>query len=370
MLNADCESRVCQSSICLAIEDSRDQQLSVLQAQNSKLHDQLNQLKQAVDEEQLQTNTVERRERRLEQQQQQEEDDLSDYDDVDYDDEATISFEETNSSNTEVIQSATHDLDKWNSSCAERPGPHSCMCEQIDVATLSASRWNTEFLGNRPVLINFPEGAASWTDPSLWMLDRLRRRYGQAEVMVGYSDLLVKNRGRGYNMMRLRDYIDYHMLASISVTNSSVDGVKAAIRGGEFDQSHLQQQDLTSGPRGDLKTAQKDSGLYVFDSDFYPESDLRDSMHQPSFLPSDFETTQTLWFMGKANSSVAFHRHEDSWCGLVQGQKRWWLYPPHMTPPGGPFPSFEQQDWVDNILPILSPRHKPLQCEQRAGQIL
>merc|ERR1719161_1665319 len=41
-----------------------------------------------------------------------------------------------------------------------------------------------------------------------------------------------------------------------------------------------------------------------------------------------------------------------------------------MTPPGGPFPSFEQQDWVEKILPILSPRHKPVQCEQKGGQIL
>lgn len=229
---------------------------------------------------------------------------------------------------------------------------------------------SSENVDCRPVLINFPEGAASWTDPSLWMLNRLRDRYGQVDVMVGYSDLLVKNRGRGYNLMRLRDYIDYHMLTSISTTNRSVSGVKAAIQGGEFDQSSVQQRGFKFGQRIDLKDAQKDGGLYVFDSDFYPESDLRESMHQPSFLPSDLETTQTLWFMGKANSSVAFHRHEDSWCGLVQGQKRWWLYPPHMTPPGGPFPSFEQQDWVEKILPILSPRHKPVQCEQKGGQIL
>ena len=42
--------------------------------------------------------------------------------------------------------------------------------------------------------------------------------------------------------------------------------------------------------------------------------------HQPSFLPSDPATTQTLWFVGKPNSSVAFHRHEDSWCALAHGQ--------------------------------------------------
>ena len=102
MLHQDCESGVCQSSICLAGEESKDQQLSVLQAQNAKLVEELSQRK---------------KERRIEQQQQEEED-LSDYDDVDYDDEATTSFQEIDS-NAQVIQSH----DKWNSSCAERPGP-------------------------------------------------------------------------------------------------------------------------------------------------------------------------------------------------------------------------------------------------------
>lgn len=41
-----------------------------------------------------------------------------------------------------------------------------------------------------------------------------------------------------------------------------------------------------------------------------------------------------------------------------------------MTPPGGPFPSFEQEEWIDRVLPTLSPRQRPLQCEHKAGQIL
>jgi len=423
MLDSDCQSGACEGSVCKAPKPTGNNQSSAkevldLMEQNAQLMEELIEVKQKMLQLKQERELTENENKKMRQfeREAEEEAELSDYDDVDYADvdgpqptdtanqtiNAEMNTASGNDSAAAVTDTNTHtrtgastgeqapvapaEEDDWGSECAVDAGPGSCACEELDVTTLSAGRWNKEYLGKRPVLIRFPEGASSWTDPSLWEFQRLRQRYGSLDVMAGYSDLLVKNRGRGYNMMRLRDYIDYHIMPSLAAAtnnlvkgggNSSagMDAVKAAIKSGGFDGNRAVTEKTTGGKKAVTRKRRSQRGgdqdsLYVFDSDFYPDSDLQKSMQQPSFLPSDLETTQTLWFMGKANSSVAFHRHEDSWCGLVHGHKRWWLYPPHKTPPGGPFPSFEQNEWVDSVLPKLTPRHRPLQCEHKAGTIL
>lgn len=43
----------------------------------------------------------------------------------------------------------------------------------------------------------------------------------------------------------------------------------------------------------------------------------------------------SIFFLGGSASGVGFHKHADAWNGVIFGRKRWFLYPPQKTPPGG-----------------------------------
>lgn len=43
----------------------------------------------------------------------------------------------------------------------------------------------------------------------------------------------------------------------------------------------------------------------------------------------------SIFFLGGSGSGVSFHKHADAWNGVIYGRKRWFLYPPQKTPPGG-----------------------------------
>ena len=43
----------------------------------------------------------------------------------------------------------------------------------------------------------------------------------------------------------------------------------------------------------------------------------------------------SIFFLGGSGSGVSFHKHADAWNGVIFGRKRWFLYPPQKTPPGG-----------------------------------
>ncbi len=50
----------------------------------------------------------------------------------------------------------------------------------------------------------------------------------------------------------------------------------------------------------------------------------------------DPEATEvSIWMVGPPLSGTTFHFHASAFTGLAVGRKRWLLYPPTMTPPGG-----------------------------------
>ena len=69
-------------------------------------------------------------------------------------------------------------------------------------------------------------------------------------------------------------------------------------------------------------------------------------------------------------TGAAFHQHSEGWLFLISGQKRWFLYPPNITPPGGFWPGFSSNDWYNTVYPQLSDAQKPMECVQTEGQII
>ena len=79
-----------------------------------------------------------------------------------------------------------------------------------------------------------------------------------------------------------------------------------------------------------------------------------------------------MWNMislGEHGAGLPFHDHGDSWLGLVHGLKHWFMYAPG-TSPNMPIDAVTGvKHWARTVLPTLGDR-KPIQCTQRAGEIL
>jgi tetratricopeptide (TPR) repeat protein len=78
----------------------------------------------------------------------------------------------------------------------------------------------------------------------------------------------------------------------------------------------------------------------------------------------------SIFLLGKAGSSVAYHKHSRSICGVVHGAKHWVLYHPFTTPPGGINPSWSQAKWLTHVAPRLKDDDRRLECIQKPGEIL
>ena len=79
---------------------------------------------------------------------------------------------------------------------------------------------------------------------------------------------------------------------------------------------------------------------------------------------------ENIFFLGATMSGVSFHKHADAWNGVVFGWKRWFMYPPTQTPPGGVWPGLNTMQWYNRIYPKLTRDTKPLECMQGPGDIV
>jgi hypothetical protein len=121
---------------------------------------------------------------------------------------------------------------------------------------------------------------------------------------------------------------------------------------------------------------------FVFDSKdaFGPGSNLRDDFVTPAalhpFFNSDADRPAGLprmWpvlSIGTDGAGLPFHNHGDSWLAVVHGTKHWFLY--RESPPltGASISLGGARHWAQKVLPTLMPEQKPLQCTQKAGELL
>lgn len=77
----------------------------------------------------------------------------------------------------------------------------------------------------------------------------------------------------------------------------------------------------------------------------------------------------TAMVIGGNGSGVGFHMHKDSFNEVLQGTKRWWLYPNTTYAPGYLFTPGHKQ-WLSEIEPKLQENERPSYCEQPPGTIM
>jgi hypothetical protein len=79
------------------------------------------------------------------------------------------------------------------------------------------------------------------------------------------------------------------------------------------------------------------------------------------------------WLLvGGARSGAPWHvdpSGTSAWNALLQGRKRWALYPPGVVPPA-PRGALSSLRWFLDVLPHLPPHRRPLELEQRPGEVV
>lgn len=214
----------------------------------------------------------------------------------------------------------------------QRLGTSVCNIERISVTDLDTERFEKEFRFKKPVLVAFPNGAADWTDPHKWSQGDLRKTYGQWQTSSGSSVEIVRAGGNGDTRQSFIDFLD--------------------------------------GLMRQTKPESAEAKFYLFDRDFYKESDLPSTLKLPPYFAVSDDLDDSIFFLGASGSGVVFHKHADTWNGVVFGNKRWFLYPISKTPPGGVYHGYTLLDWVERVYPNLEDKDKPLECVQRGGEIL
>merc|ERR1712019_302863 len=73
----------------------------------------------------------------------------------------------------------------------------------------------------------------------------------------------------------------------------------------------------------------------------------------PSYLFNTVGPQYGILFIGVSGTGATWHAHGETWAGNAYGRKRWFLYPPEVSPPGGFWPGYSAKDWFTNIYPHL-----------------
>ena len=204
-----------------------------------------------------------------------------------------------------------------------------CTIERKSAASLTSDEFEANYRYKRPILVTFPNGTAEWTRPDLFTRSSLSKRYGDWSISYGNSLEIVRQGGVGNVRSPFDDFVR-------KLDNATT----------------------------------RDEPIYVFDRNFYRDSGLAKTLRPPDFLRVSSDTGASFFFMGGSRSGVSFHKHADAWNGVVYGRKRWFLYPPETTPPGGVWPGFSQLEWFRKVYPQLDDAKLPLECIQEAGEIL
>ncbi|XP_055353035.1 jmjC domain-containing protein 8-like, partial [Paramacrobiotus metropolitanus] len=207
-----------------------------------------------------------------------------------------------------------------------------CDFDRISVSDLSEEVFEREYRYKKPVLIHFPNGASEWTNIENWTLQALLSAYGSQEIASG--------RGTDFFLHLHSDYGTFRM---------SLENFLSTIM--------------------DSRDAHKEL-YYLYNKGLLNDSSgLLNTLCVPKFLQIPRDDRIPLFYLGATFSGISFHRHSDAWNGVLFGWKRWFLYPPHQTPPGGVSPGFNMMPWYEEIYPKLPQHLRPYECMQGPGDI-
>ena len=86
--------------------------------------------------------------------------------------------------------------------------PDICNIDRVSVSELSPARFESEYRYKKPVMVRFPRGAASWTDPDKWSRDSLVSAYSHWTIASGQSLEIVRKGGNAKTRTSFLQFLD------------------------------------------------------------------------------------------------------------------------------------------------------------------
>eukprot|EP01084_Bolivina_argentea_P241550 405477_1 len=162
-----------------------------------------------------------------------------------------------------------------------------------------------------------------WTNSTFWMKDNLLNEYGSYQFDSDTSINLVLRAGVGQKKYSLKQYI--HLTDTNRNNYTKIEPMYIFDRTIWDNENHKFQQNHFKG-----------QNIKFF-----------------KFASSKINYNGQILALGNTGTGATFHAHGESWLFLVTGRKRWFLYPPNLTPVGGFWPGYSSKDWFEYIYPYL-----------------
>ena len=105
---------------------------------------------------------------------------------------------------------------------------------------------------------------------------------------------------------------------------------------------------------------------------------IRDSLQQTCtpinpFINKSSNFIEYILGIGASGSGTTFHRHGETWLHMIEGTKRFIIYPPSTLPPLQYQTEVSQHDWIKNIYELNDKKVSTIrthECEIRRGDVL
>jgi hypothetical protein len=241
---------------------------------------------------------------------------------------------------------------RWSSLAVRALDSELCTIPRVPAAQVSPERFEREFRGQRPVILQGLSRDERWTIHRRWQKKELLAKYGERMVAVrrqgDAADQQRQNNGLGGTLqITLAEYVAQQFDAA-PVPASAALNSKAL-------------EDVT----------------YQFDRTFMNVSapEMKRDFHTPRHfagLTSDAKQ-DPLFFLGPRGSGVGFHRHGEAWNVVAHGRKRWFLYPPEWRSDllgVNPDQALDGLGWLRTFYPqVQSTDAAPMECIQEAGDV-
>eukprot|EP01084_Bolivina_argentea_P065053 118588_1 len=214
----------------------------------------------------------------------------------------------------------------FQSNWSHRNGNYSfCDFDIISLETTSIKQFITKYYMKQPVLIN--STINDFTNPHLWSKQMLIHFLGEIEFGSGESLKIIQQGGIGENKIKLKEFL------------KNIDENK-----NNYYNNNNQQ--------------------YIFDRSIWNKDyNSKATIFVQNILPLNIKyfnySSQTLQYddkilaIGNTGTGATIHPHGTAWFYNIYGKKRWFLYPPQLSPPGGYPPSYSNLYWYNTIYPRL-----------------
>ncbi|XP_055330278.1 uncharacterized protein LOC129582707 [Paramacrobiotus metropolitanus] len=198
-----------------------------------------------------------------------------------------------------------------------------CNIVRKPVSKINSKKFHREYRHMKPLIIQFPDGPASWSQPEVWSLNRLLQKYGDVKVEYGNSIDLAYANDKTDTDMSLAEFVY------------------------------------------DFLSTKRNTSFMAYAK--FPPDTVNDTLKIPKFLNATSGFADGSFGVGASGSGVAFTRQTDMWTGVLQGRQRWVLYAPEVTPITGYWPGVEVTHWLDAF---YSRAVEPMECVLNPGDIL